>query len=166
MNRVKKSAEALFSRILRITLCLSFILVVCCDSTISKNDNTIKGATIPGSPPPWLEYIVSGAIRSSDSTHRALKGIKVILKEGTDTSCIGWTDSSGRYSVQSYARGNVYTWVNTWGLYIEDVDNAANGSYCAKDTTIVIPTDSTYDSTRGAWLCNRVKTVDLALEPK
>jgi hypothetical protein len=166
MNHVKKTSETLYFRIFKITICLSFILTVCCDSTISNNDNTINSVTIPGSPPPWLEYIVSGTIRSSDSTHRTLKGIKVILKEGTDTSCIGWTDSLGKYSVKSYARGNVYTWINTWGLYIEDVDDGANGLYLAKDSTIFIPTDSTYDSTRGEWLCNRVKAINLEMEPK
>jgi putative lipoprotein (rSAM/lipoprotein system) len=158
MNVIKKASDSFLFRILKLlSLCLSAILGLFCNSNVA----TPVYGVVAEYGMPWAKYTVSGTIRTSD-TQTPINGIRVTLRDtaaGSQPFDTVYTDTAGKYSVEF----SNTPWYNTWVLDAEDVDGSANGEYDAKDTIISIP-DTALDSASGSWYRGHgKKNIDLDL---
>ena len=164
LTHMKKTAGTVFFRILKLTsLCLYLIIPFSCTPT-----NSTVERRIINSPPPNWHANVSGTICSSDSTHKPLNGIKIVLDDKTGLTTFTYTDTLGQFSFGEDGIGGIIYPPSKWTMYVEDVDSLINGLYKDRDSTFIIPFDSTYDtSTCGSrWVYKGKKTVDMYLDLK
>ncbi len=124
-------------------------------------DNSHR-ATQPEYGVPYAEFEFKGTVCAKES-NQPLPGIMVTVRdspEDENQSLSGFTDSSGKYSLECIGYSGPYTWV----LKAQDVDSIKNGLFVSKDTVISISDDQLIGED-GNWYRGKVeKTVDIHLE--